>query len=109
MKLSELILKFGGEEVEAPAKDGETRFDYRGYKVTFEKVDEGFIINYDPPLPSKELDMRYNKCESLKQGKGIAKKAIEVAHEMQVRSSGQAAQAGEVGTPWNSAAEQGKM
>lgn len=109
MKILEIIQKYGDEAIERPAITGKSAFEYRGYKVLFKQLSDGaYQIRYEPLLPTKELERDSCSCTSLEAGEKIAKRAIEIAHEMQVAASGQAAQSGEVGTPWNSSMS-GKM
>lgn len=96
MKLREILDKYAGEVITRPPKPGV--FEYRGYTARFDLDDDDrYMITYSPSLP-KKLERMFSTCKSRRQGEKMAINAIDLAHEMELQASGQAAQAGELRT-----------
>ena len=73
---------------------GDTKFEYKGYKVTCVLNDDDFFdITYNPTLLRK-IERMYSRCKNKSQCKEFAIKAIDLAQAAQTQASGQAAQAG---------------
>ena len=89
-----IMVKYGGEVIERPAKDNDSELEYKGYKVTFDITDDDvYEITYNPPLLRK-IERMYSRCKHKSQCKPFAIKAIDLAHAAETQASGQAAQSG---------------